>query len=92
MSIDIRKPHSMSLEDAQKVADDLARDLADKFSINYGWDEDTIVFERTGVSGEIDVDEECVHVRARLALLLSYLEPAVEREIHRYLDEHFVAG
>lgn len=92
MSIDIRKPHSMSLEDAQKVADDLARDLSDKFSIDYGWDEDTIVFQRTGVSGEIDVDEECVHVRARLALLLSYLEPAVEREIHRYLDEHFVAG
>lgn len=92
MSIDIRKSHSMSLEDAQQVADDLAQDLADKFSIDYGWDGDTIVFQRTGVSGEIDVDEECVHVRAELAILLTYLEPAVEKEINRYLDEHFVAG
>jgi len=89
MSIDIRKLHSMNLEDAQQVADDLAADLAEKFSIEYGWDGDTIVFERTGVHGEIDVDEECVHVRARLAFLLSYLQPAVEREINRYLDEHF---
>lgn len=89
MSIDIRKTHSMSLEGAQQVADELAADLAEKFSIAYGWDEDTIVFERPGVHGEIDVDEECVHVRARLAFLFTYLQPAVEKEINRYLDEHF---
>lgn len=89
MSIDIRKPHSMNLEDAQQVADDLASDLADKFSIEYGWDGDTIVFERPGVHGEIDVDEEAVHVRAKLAFLFTYLQPAVEKEINRYLDEHF---
>jgi len=89
MSIDIRKSHSMNLADAQQVADDLASDLADKFSIEYGWDGDTIVFERPGVHGEIDVDEECVHVRAELAFLFSYLQPAVEKEINRYLDEHF---
>jgi hypothetical protein len=28
-------------------------------------------------------------VRARLAFLFSYLEPAVEREVDRYLDAHF---
>ncbi|NBD95234.1 MAG: polyhydroxyalkanoic acid synthase [Gammaproteobacteria bacterium] len=89
MSIDIRKPHSMELEDAQQVADELAADLADKFSVNYGWDGDTIVFERPGVHGEIDVDEESIHVRAKLAFLFTYLQPAVEKEINRYLDEHF---
>ncbi len=89
MSIDIRKQHSMSLEDAQQVADDLAAELARKFSIDYGWDGDTIVFERAGVDGEIDVDGHCVHVRAELSFVLSFLEPLVEREINRYLDEHF---
>jgi putative polyhydroxyalkanoate system protein len=90
MSIDIKKNHNKSLEEAQQIADDLAQDLADKFSIEYGWDGDTIVFERFGVHGEIDVDEQVVHVRAKLGFLLSYLQPAVEKEIHRYLDEHFV--
>ncbi|QKK03024.1 MAG: polyhydroxyalkanoic acid synthase [Pseudomonadota bacterium] len=89
MSIDIRKGHSLALDEAQQIADDLARDLAEKFSIDYGWDGDTIVFERLGVHGEIDVDERQIHVRAQLALLLIYLQPAVEREIMRYLDEHF---
>jgi putative polyhydroxyalkanoate system protein len=90
LAIDVIKKHGKDLEQAQKVADDLARDLAEKFSIQYHWDGDTIVFDRTGVSGEIDVDAEAVHVRAKLGFLLSYLEPAVEKEINRYLDEHFV--
>jgi putative polyhydroxyalkanoate system protein len=90
--IDIRKQHDFDLEGAQKVADDLARDLADKFDIEYGWDGDAIVFERAGVHGEIAVDAESVHVRAKLGFFLSYLRPAVEREIHRYLDEHFLDG
>ncbi|MGY6630606.1 MAG: polyhydroxyalkanoic acid system family protein [Wenzhouxiangella sp.] len=90
MSINIRKEHNKSLEEAQQIADNLAQDLADKFSIDYGWDGDTLVFQRMGVNGEIDVDEQAVHVKARLGFFLSYLEPAVEKEIHRYLDEHFV--
>jgi putative polyhydroxyalkanoate system protein len=89
MAIDIRKQHSKNLEEAQEIADQLAQDLADKFDIEYGWDGDTIVFERFGVHGEIDVDKEVVHVRAKLGFLFSYLQPAVEKEIHRYLDEHF---
>lgn len=89
MSIDIHKTHGKSLEEAQQIADQLARDLAEKFDIEYGWDGDTIVFERFGVHGEIDVDEQAVHVRAKLNFLLSYLQPKVEAEIHRHLDEHF---
>jgi len=89
MSIDIHKSHSMRLEDAQRVADQLASDLSDRFSVNYGWEGNTILFERPGVNGEIDVDEQSVRVRARLAFLFTYLQPAVEREINRYLDEHF---
>lgn len=89
MSIDIRKAHTLSLEDAQQVADELAAELAGKFGVDYGWDGDTIVFERAGVSGEIDVNEECVHVRAQLGLALFWLQPAVEQEINRILAERF---
>jgi len=90
--INIRKSHSFDLEGAQQVADDLARDLAEKFSVEYGWDGDVLKFERPGCHGDIHVDGECVHVRAKLGFFLSYLKPAVEREIHRYLDEHFSPG
>lgn len=87
--IDIRKPHKFDLAGAQAVADALARDLSEKFAVDYGWVGDVIVFERAGCHGEIQVDADCVHVRAQLSFFLSPLKPAVEREIHRYLDEHF---
>lgn len=89
MSIDIRKTHDKSLQEAQEIADSLAQDLAEKFDIDYGWDGDTIVFERTGVHGEIDIDEQCVHVKAQLSMLFALWQSAVEKEINRYLDEHF---
>lgn len=88
-TIDIRKEHKFDLEQAQQVADDLARDLAEKFSVDYGWDGDVLHFERSGCDGHIEVDEQCVHVVARLDFFASFLKPAVEKEIHRYLDEHF---
>ncbi len=88
-SIDIKKNHSLSLDDAQKIADDLAQDLAEKFSVVYHWDGDVLNFERTGVDGDITVNQDMVHVRAKLGFFLSYLKPAVEREIERYLDQHY---
>lgn len=87
--IDIRTAHQFDLDAAQEVADSLARDLAEKFDVRYRWNNDVIEFERTGCHGEITVDDDCVHVRARLGFFLSYLKPAVEREIRRYLEEHF---
>lgn len=87
--IDIRREHDLGLADAQQVADDIAADLAEKFSVDYGWDGDTIQFERPGVSGSIRVDDSEIHVTAELGLLLSYLKPSVEREINNYLEAHF---
>ncbi len=87
--IDIRRSHDLTLEEAQEQADHIAADLAEKFSIDYHWEDDTIVFDRLGVSGQILVDEKELHVQAELNFFLSYLKPAVEQEIHRYLDDHF---
>lgn len=87
--IDIRAYHTLDHGDARQAADALAEDLASKFDIDYGWDGDTLVFERTGVDGEITVDEECIHVQARLGFMLSLLRGRIEDEVRRYLENHF---
>ncbi len=87
--IDIHALHTMSCEDAQDAADQLAQDLADKFDIEYGWDEDTICFERSGVNGTIKVDGEQIHILAELGFMLSLFKDKFESEIRRYLREHF---
>ena len=87
--IDIFANHEMDHEDAQQAADDLASDLAEKFDIDYGWDEDVIYFERTGVEGSISVGENDIHINARLGFMLMWLKSTIEKEIREYLQSHF---
>lgn len=87
--IDIHARHTMSREDAQAAADALSQDLAEKFGIEYGWDEDVICFERSGVNGEIAVTDEEIHIQAKLGFMLAILQGPIEQEITRYLREHF---
>jgi putative polyhydroxyalkanoate system protein len=87
--IDIHAHHAMSREDAQQAADDLSRDLAEKFSIEYGWDGDVIHFERPGVHGQISVTDSDIHIQAQLGIMLVLLKGPIENEIVSYLREHF---
>ena len=88
-AIDINARHKMSRNEAQEAADQLAQDLADKFDIDYGWDEDTIHFERTGVKGTIKVDGKQIHILAELGFMLAFFKDRLESEIRRYLKDHF---
>ena len=88
-NIDIHAHHTLSHEDAQQAADELARDLSQKFGIDYGWDEDVIHFERPGVHGQIMVQDDEIRIQAYLGFLLVMLKGPIEQEIVRYLEEHF---
>jgi putative polyhydroxyalkanoate system protein len=88
-AIDVCAHHTMTKEDAQQAADELAQDLADKFTIDYGWDEDAIHFERPGVHGMITVGEKEIRIKAELGFLLIWLKSRIEEEIVSYLKDHF---
>ena len=88
-NIDLHAQHRMSRKEAQAAADELARDLAGKFDIDYCWEGDHIHFERTGVNGTITVRDGEIRIRARLGLMLMFLKPQIEHEVVRYLQEHF---
>jgi putative polyhydroxyalkanoate system protein len=87
--IDIHARHNMSTEDAQWAADDLARDLAEQFGIDYGWDEEIIHFERPGVHGTITFGENDIHIKAKLGFMLLMLKNRIEEEVVSYLSKHF---
>ncbi|MDX1461023.1 MAG: polyhydroxyalkanoic acid system family protein [Xanthomonadales bacterium] len=87
--IDICARHKLDHDAALTAADELAQDLAEKFSVDYGWDDEVIHFERPGVQGQIEVRNETISIQAHLGFLLIMLKPAIEEEIRRYLREHF---
>jgi putative polyhydroxyalkanoate system protein len=88
-TIDIHAHHTLSHEDALQAADDLSCDLAEKFGIDYGWEDEVIHFERPGVNGQIVVQDSELRIQANLGLMLMMLKGPIEQEIFRYLKEHF---
>ncbi len=88
-SIDIHAHHTLTHEEAMEAADQLSIDLAEKFGIDYGWEDEVIHFERPGVHGQILVMETELRIQAQLGFMLMMLKGPIEQEIIRYLEEHF---
>lgn len=87
--IRIRRRHTLTARAARQAAEKIARQLDEEFDLAYEWEENVLVFRRSGVSGELVVERKEVHIRIRLGFLLLAIRPRVEAEIHRFFDENF---
>lgn len=87
--IQIRRSHTMSAKAARKAAEKIASQLDEEFDLAYEWDDNVLLFKRSGVSGELVVEKKEVHIRVRLGFLLMAIRPRIEAEIHRFFDENF---
>jgi len=88
-TIDIRRPHQLSIAEARAVVDKVAARMHEKFGMDGQWQGDTLRFSRSGVSGTIAVGGDAIEVKAQLGLMLAPLKGMIEQEIRRKLDEHF---
>lgn len=87
--ISIQRTHGMSLKKARSATEQIAAELAEEFSIEYGWNGNTLDFHRSGVTGTMVVDKKTIQISAKLSFLLRPLKSRIEREIHRFCDENF---
>ncbi len=88
-NIDISHSHSLNLEQARAVAEDLAHELAHEHSLDHHWEDNTLHFSRTGVSGHIDVTTDSIDIHVKLGWLLAAMRGLIENEIHSVLGKHF---
>ena len=88
-SIDILHPHSKTPAQARKAIEGVAKKLAERFDMDYGWDGDTLNFSRSGVDGKIALLADKLRVTANLGFLLSAMKGPIEAEIRRVLSEKF---
>ncbi|MBO3277822.1 polyhydroxyalkanoic acid system family protein [Pseudomonas schmalbachii] len=88
--IRIERTHSLGLEAAREKAEKLGERFAREYGLSHGWRGNTLVFQRTGVDGRIDVSEDRVVVDIRLGLLLSAMGGVLKSEIERGLDKALV--
>ena len=88
-TIDIRRPHQLSIADARAVVDRVAARMHEKFGMTGQWQGDILEFSRAGISGSIAVESDAIQVRAQLGMMLTPLKSMIEQEIRSKLDEHF---
>lgn len=87
--IQICRMHGKSLPEAREAAERLAAELREDLDMNYAWDGNVLRFKRSGVTGELAVDDREVAIRVKLGLLLTAFKPVIEQEIHKFFDENF---
>ena len=84
--ISVARKHKLSHRKAKDAAEKIAKELKQRFSLDYAWDGDDVDFERPGVSGRMHVGKDTISLDVNIGFLLTPLKPAIEREIHAALD------
>ena len=86
-TISLARKHGLTHKKARDVAEKIAKDLRQRFELDYVWDGDHIDFERPGVSGRMAVTKDKIALDVNLGWLLTPLKPAIEKEITSQLDK-----
>jgi putative polyhydroxyalkanoate system protein len=91
-TIDVRRAHTLSKEEARKRAEDFARNMEQRFELQWRWEGDRIVFDAPrgaakGTKGSVDVGDKDVRVQIDLPFLLRMLKGTVESKVHEKLDK-----
>jgi putative polyhydroxyalkanoate system protein len=87
----VRRAHTLGLVHARKVAFQWAELAEKEFGMECTYEEgktrDEVCFERSGVSGTLQVTAHSFHLEARLGFLLGAFKDRIENEIVKNLDE-----
>lgn len=86
----IEREHQLGLAQARLTAAQWVREAEEKFelrcSCEAGEQGDTVSFERSGLSGTLEVSATLFRMQAQLGFLLSAFKDRIESEIQKNLD------
>jgi len=91
-TIDVRRNHTLSKEEARKRAEALAASMQTRLDLDWRWDGDRIVFEAPrgaakGTKGSVEVSDREVRVQIDLPLLLRVMKGTVESKVQEKLGQ-----
>lgn len=87
--IKIQRSHALGMDKARALAQDWMGDAARQLGLTcnmvQGDVEDTISFERMGVTGQMKVRADAFELDTKLGMMMSAFKPLIEAEIDRNL-------
>jgi putative polyhydroxyalkanoate system protein len=81
--------HSMGAKAAKARVEGIAENIKSRFGVKYGWQGNTLSFNRSGVNGTIDVDDNTVTIDAELGMMYSAFKGQIESQLKSYMDSNF---
>jgi putative polyhydroxyalkanoate system protein len=90
-TIDIRKQHTLSKDEARQRAEELARGMEQKLGIRWKWVGDVIDFDvpsgaAKGATGKMSVEASAVRVEIDLPFLLRAMKGTIESKVNEKLQ------
>jgi putative polyhydroxyalkanoate system protein len=90
-TIDIKRAHSLPIDDAKKKAEELAKGMESKFGIVWKWEGNSIKFDAPsgaakGTKGEVAVTEKDVRVAIDLPFMLRVMKGTIEDKVNEKLN------
>jgi putative polyhydroxyalkanoate system protein len=91
-TIDVRRNHALSKDEAKRRAEDLAKTMQQKLDLEWRWEGDRIVFEAPrgaakGTKGTVDVSDQDVRVQIDLPFLMRVMKGTVESKVSEKLNQ-----
>lgn len=84
------RPHTLGMAQARKTALRWAEQVEQELDMECVYEEgrgnDTVLFKRSGVQGQLRVTKDAFELDARLGLLLGAFQGRIESEITKMLD------
>lgn len=85
-----RRSHTLSHNAARTSAEEIARQLSDKYGIRYEWVGSSIHFKGAGAKGVLTVQPAQMEIQIELSLMLRPVKGKIEGAVERYLDQYCV--
>ena len=89
--ISITQRHAMPLDEARRAAQSVADQLAEEFAISSSWEQNTLSFQRDGVSGRLALTPAEVHLEVELGLMMKGFSSMIEEKLTRKMKHAFGA-
>lgn len=85
-NIHIKRNHNLGLDAAHQQVERIAENLKQELSVDYQWDGNELLFNRSGANGKIQVSPDCIICDVKLGLMLSAMRGKIEDAINDKLD------
>lgn len=87
--ISITQKHKLSHKKAKAAAQKVIDDLAEEYGVTAEWDGDVVNFQRSGVSGTLEVLAHEAQIEITLGFMLKAFSSTIEQHVQDHMQKVF---